>query len=424
MSSRKIIYALLTCLTLTACSEVELCDSVHPHVTPIKFKYEWGDNEAKKPDNMGVLMYRVVNKWSQLVGIDTNTGLVSVVEPPTTEEEPPATEEASTKTRADDEGTPGETPDDTPEVTTTDKASVPPGEYKFITFPLDSKEFDYSDVFKFIETKGLDFTLHDIGLDYKEYSINDPNLHKGLQGWDDYNAYSKYIQPDVDIMFYDSTQMVTVERNVQFEHVFRPQALSQNVDIYFDIEKKIDERPFVIDSVWAEISGIPRHLNLRNGYLDIKKTNKMMFKSELTPQTGEKGKDNDNNPYLKCHGNIDVTSIVNVQQKPGQSESDVMRKIYGPGIMQVIIYSHTTDPETGKLYRRKWQGIINLFRVLNKANLTEVSQDGGYVKRKGEHGVLQIDAKLVIDGEKIVASDGDNEPIDRWIPTSNILIDI
>lgn len=411
MSSRKIIYALLTCLTLTACSEVELCDSVHPHVTPIKFKYEWGDNETKKPDNMGVLMYRVVNKWSQLVGIDTNTGLVSVVEPPTTEEEPPATEEASTKTRAEDEGT-------------TDKASVPPGEYKFITFPLDSKEFDYSDVFKFIETKGLDFTLHDIGLDYKEYSINDPNLHKGLQGWDDYNAYSKYIQPDVDIMFYDSTQMVTVERNVQFEHMFRPQALSQNVDIYFDIEKKIDERPFVIDSVWAEISGIPRHLNLRNGYLDIKKTNKMMFKSELTPQIGEKGKDNDNNPYLKCHGNIDVTSIVNVQQKPGQSESDVMRKIYGPGIMQVIIYSHTTDAETGKLYRRKWQGIINLFRVLNKANLTEVSQDGGYVKRRSEHGVLQIDAKLMIDGEKIVASDGDNEPIDRWIPTSNILIDI
>ena len=411
MSSRKTIYALLTCLTLTACSEVELCDSVHPHVTPIKFKYEWGDNEAKKPDNMGVLMYRVVNKWSQLVGIDTNTVLVSVVEPPTTEEEPPATEEASTKTRAEDE-------------TTTDKASVPPGEYKFITFPLDSKEFDYSDVFKFIETKGLDFTLHDIGLDYKEYSINDPNLHKGLQGWDDYNAYSKYIQPDVDIMFYDSTQMVTVERNVQFEHVFRPQALSQNVDIYFDIEKKIDERPFVIDSVWAEISGIPRHLNLRNGYLDIKKTNKMMFKSKLTPQIGEKGKDNDNNPYLKCHGNIDVTSIVNVQQKPGQSESDVMRKIYGPGIMQVIIYSHTNDPETGKMYRRKWQGIINLFRVLNKANLTEVSQDGGYVKRKGEHGVLQIDAKLVIDGEKIVASDGDNEPIDRWIPTSNILVDI
>lgn len=92
--------------------------------------------------------------------------------------------------------------------------------------------------------------------------------------------------------------------------------------------------------------------------------------------------------------------------------------------MQVIIYSHTTDPETGKLYRRKWQGIINLFRVLNKANLTEVSQDGGYVKRRGEHGVLQIDAKLVIDGEKIVASDGDNEPIDRWIPTSNILVDI
>lgn len=411
MSSRKIIYALLTCLTLTACSEVELCDSVHPHVTPIKFKYEWGDNEAKKPDNMGVLMYRVVNKWSQLVGIDTNTGLVSVVEPPTTEEEPPATEETSTKTRAEGEGT-------------TDKASVPPGEYKFITFPLDSKEFDYSDIFKFIETKGLDFTLHDIGLDYKEYSINDPNLHKGLQGWDDYNAYSKYIQPDVDIMFYDSTQMVTVERNVQFEHVFRPQALSQNVDIYFDIEKKIDEKPFVIDSVWAEISGIPRHLNLRNGYLDIKKTNKMMFKSKLTPQIGEKGKDNDNNPYLKCHGNIDVTSIVNVQQKPGQSESDVMRKIYGPGIMQVIIYSHTNDPETGKMYRRKWQGIINLFRVLNKANLTEVSQDGGYVKRKGEHGVLQIDAKLVIDGEKIVASDGDNEPIDRWIPTSNILIDI
>ena len=92
--------------------------------------------------------------------------------------------------------------------------------------------------------------------------------------------------------------------------------------------------------------------------------------------------------------------------------------------MQVIIYSHTNDHETGKMYRRKWRGIINLFRALNKANLTEVSQDGGYVKRRSEHGVLQIDAKLVIDGEKIVASDGDNEPIDRWIPTSNILIDI
>lgn len=378
MSSRMIIIAILTCFGLTACSEVELCDSTHPHQTQAKFLYEWGDNETSKPDTMGVLMYRVVNKWSQLAEICTYNGA--------------------------------------------DTTTILPGEYKFITFPLNGKEFGYSDVDRFINEKGADFTLHDIGINYKEYAISDPELKKGLAGWDDYNSYARYIQPDVDIMFYDSTQMMNVYRDQNFTHTFHPQALSQNIDIYFDIKKDVGNRPFVIDSVWAEISGIPRHLNLRNGYLDITKTSKMMFKTDITAKDGTNA-DYDDNTSLRCHGNINVSGIVNVQKKPGESETDVLRKLYGPGIMQVIIFSRTKD-RNGKTVRRKWQGIINLYRPIAKADLTIISPDGGYVKRKNEHGIIDITSKLTIDGDKIITNVSGDDPFGGWIPTSSIILDI
>lgn len=378
---------LFTCLLmgwlLAACSEVDLCESPHPHQGTLHFQYDWNNQEDSKPDTMGVLIYRVVGQWKRLVGVNT-TDLT---------------------------------------IDRRDSVCVPVGDYKFVTFPLDTTKFCYDELRAFMEGISAEQPLQEVGIEYKQYDSKSPELRKTLLGWDDYNPYALYVQPDINVLYYDTTQIVTIGQDQALTQRFTPRSLSQSVDVNFEIHKDIDDTEFVIDSVWADISGIPRHINLNNGHLDISKTNKVMFPITLTNASGQRA-DTYTNKTLKCHGNINVSGIVNVQQGKGESEDDVRRKVYGPGILQVIIYSHTKDADTGKLHKRKSQGIINLYTPLTKARLITVTPDGRYAIRNGAKGVINITAELVIDGSKIQSDNDGDDALERWIPTSSLIVDI
>ena len=455
MNNKHILSLLLLGASLTACTEVEICEKdhsqEHPHKAELKFDFDWG-TRTDKPERMGVLCYRVVDQRKQIAEVKTDDltarlfNAISEVPSETPEtpdspdtpdtpgdsetpdipddsETPDTPGDSETPDTPDDSETPGTPADEPPPFTPS--VEVPRGDYKFVTFPLNNMYLDYSEIEEFMRKPAAECPLQDVGFSYKQYSVDDPDLNKPTLGWNDFNPYAKYIRPDVDAIFYDSTQIVHLNADVLTTQHFKPQTLTQNIDIYFNIKKDVSKTEFVVDNVWAELSGIPNHILLSKGYLDITKTSKVMFAVDLTPDNADdEGNDTPSNKRISCHGNIDVTGVVNVQRGYGESEADVRKKIYGPGIMQVIIYSHVIDKTTGKQTPMKWQGIINLYRTLQRANLMTVTSDGKYVHRNGEHGTINISAEIGLDGVNFTNDDNGNDALDSWRSTADINVDI
>ena len=164
---------------------------------------------------------------------------------------------------------------------------------------------------------------------------------------------------------------------------------------------------------------MPKSLNPANGYIDITRTAKMMFDMEFVDEQGNKVEDSYDSTTLRCHANINVTSIV---QSKSSSEKT------GVGIMQLVLHTHALTPDDptaadGKRSKRM-QGKINLFNTLEAADLIEIVEEGKRARRRSEHGVLDIKSPLLIDGMKILESPTDDGGIDRWIPCESFIVDI
>lgn len=447
MNNKKLLYTLLLGATLTSCAEVEICERDHPHQGDVNFTYTWNKPEDK-PNRMGVLCYRVVGQWKQVAEVNTDDLTLRLIGETTItpENRPNENPDEGDNTGGDSTGgdntggdntgvTEPNEPTEPTEPTEPGTGTTPPpftptvkiprGYCKFATFPLDNPSIDYSELEQFMKNDAKDYPLQNVGLSYKVYDIKDPKLNKPL-AWQDFNPYAKYIQPDVEPLYYDSTvvQRVRADRQTTFE--FKPKILSQNIDINFNIVKNTDEVEFKVTEVWAEISGVPTYIKMNTGYLDIKKTSKMLFKTDIKPSNpDDNGNDTNENKRIACHGNINVTGVVNVQRAYGETLEDVRKKIYGPGIMQVVIYTEVYNPKTGQTFPQKWQGIINLYNTLNKAKLMTTTSDNKYVYRNGEHGTINISAEILLDGKTVGNIDKGGDALDRWIQTdSDINIDI
>jgi hypothetical protein len=259
--------------------------------------------------------------------------------------------------------------------------------------------------------------LRDLKITYKLYERSDSDLTVVIPDWTDYNVYNGtkcYMQPHLHTLCYDTIPTRTLRPNAHNKFTFCPHTLTQHIDISFDIKKNLENTMgFTVDSVFAELSGIPTSINLSSGYLDIAHTGKTMFRLDYTP-------DQKMNKKVACHAGIDVPTVI-------QNTNDSI--YYGPGIMQVVIFTRTTylnpytnQPETAK---KSFQGSINLYNSLEKAKLVKYTDDGMHVLRNGDKKTLRINAELIIDGEKIIKNADDNGGLDIWIDTgSQIYVDI
>ena len=304
----------------------------------------------------------------------------------------------------------------------TDLFRVQPGTFKFVAVNFDSDEFVYDELYDYVETGVTTNTyMRDLCVSYKRYRYNSPLLHNYLPDWPDYNVYGprdeygiptgeNYLQPDLMPVYYDSISPMIIDKNTTQTFTFKPSILTQNVDIYFDIHKVIDGddgTPFAIDTVCAEISGIPYRLNLTHDVFDIKNTGKMRFECWREDDGGTriKNKDTETSTDLHYHGNIDVLSIVN---------SENGEAYRGPGIMQLMI---------------KIQGMktiharINLHQTIAKAKLLNSTSDGLWAYRRKDHGVLKVEAVLTIDKNAVLPSE--HSGLDIWVDAGkdNILVD-
>ena len=448
---------LLTLTLCLSCTDAELCyQPNHPHRADAKFSFDWGSYQ-EIPDSMLVICNRVVNLWkaAAVVNSQTNIGHFIFNAPRVPAEETPAppTEGEETDTPAEGEET------DTPAPATraatsspeSDRFSLPVGTYKFLTISCDTTELDYTNVYKFLnDNTGM--VLQDVDVSYKTYGIRDKGYRGFRPGWEDNNNYgARYMQPDVYPLFYDTIAPRDLNLGETMRCHFTPKALTQNIDVYLTIKKKSENNHFTIDSVQAELAGIPISLNLSTGYLDITKTAKLPFRMDryvdgqkLEVVKDSEGKivssgDTHESTEIECHGNIDCTGIVYNADPEALS---------GPGIMQLAIY--LTIEKKIPIYQRDQngdlvlddngqliiigyntmrsakmiQGKINLFHTLREADLLEYLAGGRYVKKKVDHAVLRINADVELNADNI--SEESNEGMDSWVSSGSkdIIIDI
>lgn len=446
---------LLTLTLCLSCTDAELCyQPNHPHRADAKFSFDWGSYQ-EIPDSMLVICNRVVNLWkaAAVVNSQTNIGHFIFNAPRVPAEETPAPPTEGEETDTPTEG--GET--DTPSTraatssTESDRFSLPVGTYKFLTISCDTTELDYTNVYKFLnDNTGM--VLQDVDVSYKTYGIRDKGYRGFRPGWEDNNNYgARYMQPDVYPLFYDTIAPRDLNLGETMRCHFTPNALTQNIDVYLTIKKKSENNHFTIDSVQAELAGIPISLNLSTGYLDITKTAKLPFRMDryvdgqkLEVVKDSEGKivssgDTHESTEIECHGNIDCTGIVYNADPEALS---------GPGIMQLAIY--LTIEKKIPIYQRDQngdlvlddngqliiigyntmrsakmiQGKINLFHTLREADLLEYLAGGRYVKKKVDHAVLRINADVELNADNI--SEESNEGMDSWenSGSKDIIIDI
>ena len=388
MNHSAIRYFLPLVVLLVACTQTELCEETeHPHRISTMFSFNWANATSDEyvhtvPDTMNVLAKRIVGTWKCLIQLDSYKAEGYYL---------------------------WNAPEELPEGKTTE-FRLRSGIYKLLAFNRDDKEFIYDDIDNYIRTDDGDKQVSDLNIEYKRYSYDDPELRGTISYWKDYNNYggsANYIQPDITPIYYDSITPIRVDDQDLSNYVFKPNLLSQNIDVKFHIHKKVDVVPFIIDSVYTEISGIPCRVNLANGYIDVTETCKMLYKNHFRDATGKKIKDTNKNTELECHGTIDVLSVVNAPDE---------KVTYGPGILQVMIFvKNRSMPIRGK---------VNLYYPIRRANLYELTEDGLHAIRHKRHGTIDIEANLIIDENFLVTSD-DESGFERWISTDETdVIDI
>lgn len=445
---------LLSMTMFSACStEVDLCyEENHPHLTAVKYEFNWGGTADERiPDSMYVIAYRVVNLWKASMVVDSHNGCGHFIHnaPDLTEETPGQTEDVSgqaegeiqpekisrsygTTLLADDSSTDNGSSDNEDETSplpdavgpSLDVFPVRTGAYKFITFSLDNDEMIYTDVTEYMVDETNEKHLQDIYVEYKVYPKGSNGLRHTLVDWQDYNAYASYIQPNMRPIYFDTIPSKQIPKGSTVECGLSPKPVTQHIDIYFNIKKDRSRQDFRIDSVWADISGVPRRFNLANGYLDVTRTAKMMF-----PTDDVKDSDTSNGP-VKVHGAIDVPGIV---------QNNTPTANTGPGIMQVIIFASVLakDEQGNQLYEevdglsvpkrltKKIQGKINLYNTLRTSKLLTLTDDMKHAVLSGSRGVIDIVADIVIDGEDVLEYNDELGGIDGWKKGNNdFIVDI
>lgn len=453
-----VVAIVLIISTTFSCTDSELCyDIEHPHTGNVKFAFNWSNEYAAKeghPDSMIVIADRVINAWKCAVEVHSEDGSgIYLYNAPASKKEDEGNNEGEGGDTSNDTGsaeggndtTAGEgeagSADDNAEGTKSgtengaeggegaeaegteqkkdedyEEFKLRTGQFKLLAFNMGNSEFDYSDVYRYLDDKKNQVKLQDIYISYKSYKKNDPALHKPTEHWIDHNPYAEYIHADMLPVFYDSIESQEITTNNHVVCTFTPKPLTQNINFVFRINKEGGIN-FVIDSVIAEISGIPHKINLSNGYVDITKTHKMMFKMRMEDGNGRLvTKDDTRNRIIVCKKSIDVTALIG-------SESTTMS--VGPGIMQVLVFATAIDNTGGTEAKlsKKIQGKINLCNTINNAGLMEYTDDGLHARRAKMKATINIQDAIRIDGRTIVETKGDNS-IDRWQNCTGIIVDI
>ena len=419
-----LICAVCVICATPSCTDPGLCyEPDHPHTGKgVYINYEW--QEGEKPayiDSMSVLAVRLINhrKYGMVVSVDSLRGrffynappkLQAWVDPSVVPPPPPAKQTENDVTFGDgddpnevdpDSPEPGYEPEPEPE-TYEDATSVivdhfvlSDGTYKFFTMNVDTTEVSYTNIGEYLDSPGDGLQASGINMAYRTYEHGDSALIDVTGDWVDFNPAFPYIQTGFPAIYIDSLEMEDVASNTAKTVTFRPRQLTQQIDLNWVIRKDNSEIPFVIDSVKAEISGIPSRTGLFSGHLYLAKTYKMLFNAEVVDANGQPYEDTYHDDSTHVHARINVLSIVNNKGDEYQT---------GPGFLQILAYCHAIDPADGRERTRTLQAIVNMHRELNKAQLIWYDPRGQYATKSCDAATIDLVHRFKIGGRSIISS--------------------
>lgn len=428
------LFVIVELVALQACNtEVELCYySDHPHRATLDVRYDWDEwaDKGKHPERMYVLAHRIVNTYKYVFSTETkasgNRGsllfpieeqmLLNPLAPETSNvPETPAIPEApgepeisegasdgndtpSTETDApaqsEENAGNGEEGVKQPESEVWHKMRLKNGTYRFLAFNCDTKAFDIDGLKEFQENP--DYDIENLYLKYRTVPKADKD---GALAWKDYNLYSDFVESDNAPIFYAVEEKVEAKLNERVVVTFRPNQITQRITVNFTINK---EKGVRIDSLLADMSGIPSGIQMATGYLITDKTYKVLFKPTCSDN-------NENATTVSCTGALNVTSIV---------RSHDASLITGPGIMQLAVYTSTIDPETHVRKKKLLQCIINLRNTLTQAQLIRWSDDNEHIIQNKKIGTINIQNVLRIERDAILEDSDSDTGLDRWIDST------
>jgi hypothetical protein len=408
---------LATIFMFAACgTDVELCEKTeHPHSGHVSFIYKWGAY-TDLPDSMYLVAYRSANSFKSVLSLcceDTTNaaqGRFLFNKPVFVKSELPSEdsvyvdsifvsedivdgEVSEAKTRsAGEQGWNG---------------LLKTGVYKFITFNVDTTQLACTRISDFVTDNA---ESDDLWVEYKRVNKDADELKSLMPDWKDFNEYSDYVLPALNPIYYAATRKWVKEGGCEIN--LHPSRVTQALTLRFNISKSgVSKVPFIVDSVKAEISGVPSRMNISNGYMDISKTHKMLLDVDFIDGAGEVMEDSAKCTYLRCRSKINVPTIVN-------AESTKMTT--GPGIMQLIIYTHLEGEAKTNVIQTK----INLYNTLSKAKLYSYVDEHRYVKRRISGTTLGVTANLTINAKKL-SENGDNSGgLDQWTSEGDIDIEL
>lgn len=434
----------IAAFSLLSCTDPGLCyEPDHPHSGGVYFSYEWPEGfqlDTLNRDSMQVIAIRLINhnKYGMVVqSLSPNHGRYFYNPPGHVEQwidssklpKPDTTrvDSGSIVVVTDPEeahnGGIGPEPDPEPEDTTAipeepltpyntevDHFRLANGTYKFFTMPTDTSEVVYTNIRDYLAAPGDGIQATDIRVAYRSYAANDSTLRQiGGGTWADYNPAFDFIQPNFHAIMVDSLDFTDIDVSHRRTLTFHPRPLTQNIDIYFTIRKDMTAVPFVIDDVWAEISGVPSRANLFNGHLYLAKTRKMRFNTEFVDASGQPKADSYSDDSVRVHANINVFTIMNAAGPQYAT---------GPGILQLRIRAHAEQTaENGETVKRYTylQAKTNLYRDLMRAKLITYDRDLQWATKSCDHAVLDLSTYYTIYGSSILNKSENIGGINVWV---------
>lgn len=392
------VLGILCVASLVSCVKIDLCvEDEHEHEGYVKVVYHWAEDAgSERPDSMLLLVNRVAD--AQWTGYVTETN-VSV-----------------------DEGSRSEGAcrgDDT--------IAVSAGVYRMFAFNSASPGYRFCNFYEDDETRHLGaMGIHDFSISYVGYELTDSHIGPYGEDWVDFNPYTKYIATDVKPMYRAFNEGDRVQQWTSFDvyaeeevevHLY-PHKITQDITFAFPI---YTDEQVVVDSIIAEISGIPHKMYVCTGIVEIDTTYKMLFEFDIDRDNARdvtlsvQEKDVVAERHFK---QLDCMSTISVLGLLPNEEPTFPR---GAGVLQLCIHSHVID-EGGDVKRKNQYAKINMYNTIKNAHLLITDEQGNVIQNPGTYPELKRmdtlrieDSRLIITEELILETYDDGNPSDTWV---------